>query len=167
MLVDSHCHLDFPDFAEELDAIVEAVGRSRPAPTACRSAATVASRPAVRWAPDLGPARIGAPGLGPADRQPGFGRAAGLAAGPCLRDDELVDDPHGRARDMAVAVPRPEGDDGPPVLVPGNPVRLSRVAVGPERRVPWLGEHTDEVLAGELGLTADERTALRADGVIA
>ena len=24
MLVDSHCHLDFPDFAEDLDAIVEA-----------------------------------------------------------------------------------------------------------------------------------------------
>ena len=23
MLVDSHCHLDFPDFASELDAVVE------------------------------------------------------------------------------------------------------------------------------------------------
>src|SRR3546814_15140680 len=23
MLVDSHCHLDFPDFADELDAVVE------------------------------------------------------------------------------------------------------------------------------------------------
>ena len=23
MLIDSHCHLDFPDFAEELDAVVE------------------------------------------------------------------------------------------------------------------------------------------------
>src|SRR6188474_3232472 len=28
MLVDSHCHLDFPDFADELDAIV---GRARAA----------------------------------------------------------------------------------------------------------------------------------------
>ncbi len=24
MLIDSHCHLDFPDFAEELDAVVDA-----------------------------------------------------------------------------------------------------------------------------------------------
>src|ERR1700754_1192125 len=32
MLVDSHCHLDFPDFAEELDAVVaraEAAGIGR------------------------------------------------------------------------------------------------------------------------------------------
>jgi TatD DNase family protein len=26
MLVDSHCHLDFPDFADDLDAIVERAG---------------------------------------------------------------------------------------------------------------------------------------------
>ena len=26
MLVDSHCHLDFPDFADELDAVVERAG---------------------------------------------------------------------------------------------------------------------------------------------
>jgi formyl-CoA transferase len=32
--------------------------------------------------------------------------------------------------------------------------------------VPWLGEHTDEVLAGELGLSADRLAALRASGVI-
>ena len=27
MLVDSHCHLDFPDFADELDAVV-AIGEA-------------------------------------------------------------------------------------------------------------------------------------------
>ena len=91
--------------------------------------------------------------------------AAGIAAGPSLRDDELVDDPHVQARSMAVAVPRPDGD-GPPVLVPGNPVRLSKVAQGPEQRVPWLGEHTDEVLGADLGLTGDELASLRSAGVI-
>src|SRR5690606_16940038 len=28
MLVDSHCHLDFPDFAEELDAVLDAARAS-------------------------------------------------------------------------------------------------------------------------------------------
>jgi formyl-CoA transferase len=50
--------------------------------------------------------------------------------------------------------------------VPGNPVKLSKVAEGPETRVPWLGEHTDEVLAAELGLSAERLEALRAAGVI-
>ena len=85
---------------------------------------------------------------------------------PCFRDDELAADPHVQARDMAVAVPRPDGS-GPPVLVPGNPVHLSKVARGPERRVPWLGEHTDDLLAAELGLTASEIDELRAEKVIA
>jgi formyl-CoA transferase len=40
------------------------------------------------------------------------------------------------------------------------------VAEGPETRVPWLGEHTDEVLAAELDLGTDELAKLRADGVI-
>jgi len=43
---------------------------------------------------------------------------------------------------------------------------MSRVAEGPETRVPWVGEHTAEVLEAELGLGADELAGLRADGVI-
>ena len=45
-------------------------------------------------------------------------------------------------------------------------MKMSKVAEGPETRVPWLGEHTDEVLAAELGLTADELARLHAEGVI-
>jgi crotonobetainyl-CoA:carnitine CoA-transferase CaiB-like acyl-CoA transferase len=41
------------------------------------------------------------------------------------------------------------------------------MAEGPETRVPWIGEHTDAVLQEDLGLTADEIAALRADGVLA
>ena len=51
-------------------------------------------------------------------------------------------------------------------MIPGNPIKLSKVAEGPERRPPWLGEHSDEVLAKDLGLTTDEIEALHADGVI-
>jgi formyl-CoA transferase len=91
--------------------------------------------------------------------------AAGIAAGPCLRDDEVVADPHVAGRSMLVEVPRTDGVEQP-VLVPGNPVKLSGVAEGPETRVPWLGEHTDEVLAEELGLGPADLTKLRDDGAI-
>jgi len=46
-------------------------------------------------------------------------------------------------------------------------VRMSDVAIGPDRRPPWLGEHTDAVLATELGLTPSSLAALRDAGVIA
>jgi len=44
-------------------------------------------------------------------------------------------------------------------------VKMSRVQEGPETRMPWLGEHTDEVLSAELGLDADRLAALRAAGI--
>ncbi len=91
--------------------------------------------------------------------------AAGLAAGPCLSDEEIVHDPHVAARHMLVEMPRTDGIDQP-ILTPGNPVKLSDVAEGPEARVPWLGEHTDDVLGTELGLDADRLDDLRARGVI-
>jgi formyl-CoA transferase len=46
-------------------------------------------------------------------------------------------------------------------------VKLSKMTDGPETRVPWVGEHTNEVLAQELGLTDDELTQLRERGIIA
>jgi crotonobetainyl-CoA:carnitine CoA-transferase CaiB-like acyl-CoA transferase len=91
--------------------------------------------------------------------------AAGIAAGPSQTAEEVIADPHAELHHMVVAMPR--SDDGPdPVLVPGNPVKLSKVAEGPETRVPWLGEHTDEVLAAELGLSAECLAALRDAGTI-
>jgi crotonobetainyl-CoA:carnitine CoA-transferase CaiB-like acyl-CoA transferase len=50
--------------------------------------------------------------------------------------------------------------------MPGNPVKLTKVSEGPETRVPWVGEHTDEVLQGELGLDPAELERLRAAAVI-
>jgi formyl-CoA transferase len=90
--------------------------------------------------------------------------AAGIAAGPSNRAPDVIADPHVAARNMLVAVPRDDGGDD--VLVPGNPVKLSKVAEGPETRVPWVGEHTDVVLQAELGLDADTLERLRSSGVI-
>ncbi len=92
--------------------------------------------------------------------------ALGVAAGPCFSDDEVVHDEHVAARHMLVEVPRTDGVEQP-VLVPGNPVKLSAVAEGPETRVPWLGEHTDQVLAAELGADAARLAHLRDAGAIA
>jgi len=90
---------------------------------------------------------------------------AGVAAGPCLTAQQVIDDPHVAARNMLMEIPRPEGGD--PVLTPGNPIKMSRVSEGPDVRMPWLGEHTNEVLAAELGLDEARSEQLRADGVIA
>jgi formyl-CoA transferase len=66
---------------------------------------------------------------------------------------------------MLVEMPRTDGVDEP-VLVPGNPVKLSNMSEGPETRVPWVGEHTAELLASELGLDDAELARLRDRGVI-
>ena len=78
--------------------------------------------------------------------------AAGIVAGPSNRAPDVIADPHLAARHMIVEMPRTDGVDEP-VLVPGNPVKLSKVTEGPETRVPWVGEHTAEVLEAELGLS--------------
>jgi crotonobetainyl-CoA:carnitine CoA-transferase CaiB-like acyl-CoA transferase len=93
--------------------------------------------------------------------------AAGLAAGPCLADEEVVADPHVAARGMLVEIPRTDGV-AQPVLTPGNPVKMSAVAAQPAgRRPPWLGEHTTGVLAAELGMSSSQIQTLREAGVVA
>jgi len=90
--------------------------------------------------------------------------AQGIVAGPNHTAADLAADPHVAARDMLHEVPRPDGGD--PMLVVGNPVKLSRVSEGPVARFPSLGQHTDEVLRELLGLADGELAALRQRGVI-
>ena len=90
----------------------------------------------------------------------------GVAAGPCLTDEQLVHDEHVRRRKMLVEMPRTDGV-AQPVLVPGNPIKLSRMTEMDDRRVPWTGEHTASVLEAELGLSAEAVQDLRSRGVIA
>ena len=90
---------------------------------------------------------------------------AGVAAGPALSAQQVIDDPHVAARNMLVEIPRTDGVDEP-VLAPGNPVKISGVADGPEEMVPWLGQHTNDILTRELGLDADTIASLRDAGTI-
>ena len=89
----------------------------------------------------------------------------GIAAGPVHTPEDIVADPHVAARNMLVEIPRTDGVEDP-VLVPGNPVQLSKVAVGPETYPPRIGEHTAALLSAELGLSETELEKLRAEGAI-
>ena len=90
---------------------------------------------------------------------------AGIASGPVHTQAEVASDPQVRSRNMIVEMDRTDAIDRP-ILSPGNPVKLSKMAEGPWSRIPWCGEHTAEVLRTELGLGTDELERLAAQGVI-
>jgi len=52
-------------------------------------------------------------------------------------------------------------------LVPASPLDFGAVERVPAERAPTLGEHTDEILLGELGLSEGEVGKLHDDGVVA
>ncbi len=89
---------------------------------------------------------------------------AGVAAGPSNAAEDLHRDPHVAARDMLIEVPRPDAPD--PMLLVGNPVKLSKMAEGPLQRFPRLAEHTDQVLGELLALDAAALDDLRTRGAI-
>lgn len=91
--------------------------------------------------------------------------AAGVAAGPVMTAQQVIADPHVAERNMLVEIPRTD-DVIDPVVVPGNPVKMSAVVEGPETMPPLLGEDTDDILRTDLGLSADDIAALRAAGAI-
>jgi crotonobetainyl-CoA:carnitine CoA-transferase CaiB-like acyl-CoA transferase len=91
---------------------------------------------------------------------------AGVASGPVFTPDDVVADEHVANRHMVIEMERTDGV-AQPIVSPGNPVKMSKVAEGPIRRPPWVGEHTDEVLQAELGLDPAEISRLREAGVIA
>ena len=88
----------------------------------------------------------------------------GIPAGPSNLASDLHADPHVAARDMLIEVPR--ADDPRPMLVTGNPVKLSGAPEGPITPLPGLGEHTDAVLREALALDDGELAELRREGVI-
>lgn len=88
----------------------------------------------------------------------------GVAAAPVFEAKNLISDEHVSVRNMLIEIPTFDGD---PVLVAGNPIKMSKLAEGGDTPPPSLGEHTKEVLIGELSLTQNEYAQLESDGVIA
>lgn len=92
---------------------------------------------------------------------------AGVPAGRVYRAEDMLEDPHYRAREMVaaheVAV---EGDAVEKVHFPGVVPKLARNPGSVRWLGPDLGEHNDEVYRDLLGLGDDELAALRDAGVI-
>jgi crotonobetainyl-CoA:carnitine CoA-transferase CaiB-like acyl-CoA transferase len=90
--------------------------------------------------------------------------AAGVPAEAVVAAYDVDGDEQMRARRFWEAVDHPVVGT---VTYPGWPLRMSQLDGAWYRRpAPRLGQHNDEVLGGELGLTGDELDGLRAAGVI-
>lgn len=72
------------------------------------------------------------------------GQRRGLPIGPVNAPEDILDDPHLRARDFFAPV---ELDTGGTAMFPSSPYRFSSFRTPPPRRAPRLGEHTAAVLA--------------------
>ncbi len=80
---------------------------------------------------------------------------ARIPIAPLNRIEDVVNDPHLRARGIFVRFPT--GDDDPGVLAPGMPFKLSTVSPPEPTRAPRLGEHNRAVFGN--GVIAPPRPA--------
>ena len=80
-----------------------------------------------------------------------------------MSDKAHFADPHVQFRKLRVDVPRA---DGAMAATIASPLRLQGTPVQYTHAPPTLGEHTDEVLGGLLGKSADEIAKLKAGGII-
>jgi CoA:oxalate CoA-transferase len=84
--------------------------------------------------------------------------AIGLPCGPLNDIPSAAAHPQVKAREMLVDVEHPDGFS---LKIADTPVKLDRTPGGIQGPPPALGQHTDEVLARLLGLSAEEIKALR------
>jgi succinate---hydroxymethylglutarate CoA-transferase len=90
-------------------------------------------------------------------------RAAGLPCGPINSVGEALNDPHTLAREMVRSVRHPTAGE---LKMVGIPFRLNGTPAAIRRAPPLLGQHTEEVLGKELGMSAARIAQLRAEKVI-
>jgi CoA:oxalate CoA-transferase len=90
-------------------------------------------------------------------------RAAGVPCGPINSVSEALNDPHTLARNLVRTVEHPAIGE---LRMVGIPYTFSGTPATIRRPPPLLGQHTDEVLRDELGLTAERIAELRAGKII-
>ncbi len=89
--------------------------------------------------------------------------AAGLPSGPINNVADVFHDPQLLHRGMVEEIAHPTAGK---IRLVGIPVKFSRTPAAIASPPPLLGQHTEEVLGGLIGLTAGEIEQLRKDGVI-
>jgi len=82
---------------------------------------------------------------------------------PVLSMGEVIEDPHIKERNAFIERNHPTA--GPTKLL-APWIHMSKTPASIRDDSPALGQHTDEVLGGILGLSATELSALRAEGVV-
>jgi crotonobetainyl-CoA:carnitine CoA-transferase CaiB-like acyl-CoA transferase len=87
----------------------------------------------------------------------------GVPCGPINNIQQVFDDPHIKARGMRVEVAHPRAGH---VSMLANPAKLSATPPAYDRAPPRLGEHTREVLASVLGMSAESIDSLAAAHII-
>jgi formyl-CoA transferase len=85
-----------------------------------------------------------------------------VPCGPVLSMKELAEEPALRETGTVVEVDHPTRGK---YLTVGNPVKMSD-SITEVKRSPLLGEHTEEILAKELGYSAAEIAEIKASGAI-
>ena len=88
---------------------------------------------------------------------------AGIPCGPINTVDQVFKHPQIEHRNMVVEVPHPTAGS---VRVVGPPVIMSETPAQVRSHPPLLGEHTDEILLGRIGLSNEEIARLRDEGAI-
>ncbi|MCE2469368.1 MAG: CoA transferase [Dehalococcoidia bacterium] len=88
----------------------------------------------------------------------------GIPVGPVQDIAQVANDPQMAYRGMFTELEHPVLG---PVKSTGNPVNMSRTPSGPSIPSPDLGQHTDDLLRGLLGLSAAAVAELRAAEVVA
>lgn len=88
---------------------------------------------------------------------------AGVPSGPINSIEQVFSHPQVLARDMLVEIEHPEAGL---LRMAGIPYALSDTPGQIRLAPPLLGQHTDEVLRERLGLTVDEISNMRQNGVI-
>ena len=90
--------------------------------------------------------------------------AAGVPCGPINSIAQAFADPQVQSRGMRIELPHPRAGQVPLVA---SPIKMSATPPRFERAPPLLGQHTDEILRGELGLDDARIAALRVAGIVA